>query len=100
MQFIARYVLTKFLAKRAYTKNMHLHGCQPIRKYPHTDPILGLDKLRKTKKAQAEGKSFKMASKEFATCGKTYQSHLMGMTTIHTMEWSNLHTVHTVEFEK
>jgi hypothetical protein len=95
-----KYSIKKFIVRRAYVQAMYLNGCQPVRKWSHTDPIFGLDRLRRLQKAQKDGNASAIAGKDFETYGKTYQSCIMGLTTIHTMEWANLHTVQSLEFEK
>ena len=95
-----RYAVKKFVAKRAYVRAMRLNGCQPVRKWPHKDPIFGLFRFRRVTKAQRDGNASEAARQDFETHGKTYQSYIMGRTTIHTMEWANIHTVQSLEFEK
>lgn len=97
---IARYVVGKFLARRAYAQAMHLNGCKPVREWPHTDPLFGLDRVRRLTKALKDGASQTAAAEDFAACGKTFKSCTMGVTTIYTMEWENIHAVQSLEFEK
>jgi hypothetical protein len=52
------------------------------------------------KKAHSDGNASETARQDFETHGKTYQSYIMGRTTIHTMEWANIHTVQSLEFER
>jgi hypothetical protein len=98
--FAVRYAVQKFMAWRARSQAMHLHGCKPLRELPHTDPILGLDRARRLKKAQEDGRALTAAGEDFAAYGKTFKSSTLGMTTIHTMEWANIHAVQSIEFDK
>ncbi|KUJ18014.1 cytochrome P450 alkane hydroxylase-like protein [Mollisia scopiformis] len=97
--FGIRYAFKIFIARRAYVQAMHRNGCKPVRKWLRTDLLFGLDRIRRTKKAMKDGNLLEVTRQDFEACGKTFETCVMGVRTIYTMEWANIHTVQSVEFE-
>jgi hypothetical protein len=55
------------------------HGCQPMRvKYPHKDPILGIDLFIRNVKAVSEHKFLQTVTRRHEEVGETYQLNMMG----------------------
>jgi cytochrome P450 len=96
------YLYTSYLLKvsRRWEKARE-YGCKPAPSYPHTDPIFGLDLLRKTVKAVKEDAflpSFTNRFKEVAGGVNTYSAISLGTRNLFTIEPENLKTVLSVNF--
>ena len=74
---------------RTYRKRQNIirsNGCKPAPHYPHTVPFLGLDIIRKHKKAFEQHCSLEYMSEEFVTYGRTWQFTSFGGEVIHSMD--------------
>ncbi|KAF7870099.1 uncharacterized protein EAF02_009289 [Botrytis sinoallii] len=74
------------------------NGCMPPRKYPHKDPLLGLDFFFKMGAAMKAGKVLQTNRELYAKYGKTFQSNSWGTSAIHTCESENIKTVLALSF--
>lgn len=75
------------------------HGCLPVKKYPHWDPILGLDFFRQTMKA-FKARTFLADNRErFSQMGNTFEVKLIGQSLILTAEPENLKTMLALNFK-
>ena len=77
----------------------HANGCQPPKKYPHKDPILGLDLFFKTKRLFEENKYLTDSFECYTTLGRTFETNLLGSPSINSIEPLNLQTVYTKNFK-
>ncbi|KAM0800708.1 cytochrome P450 [Usnea florida] len=65
---------------------MRKNRCEEPAKFPHKDPIFGLDLLWKYKKSFETGQFLDTATREFDNCGKTFKANMFGSTTVKTMD--------------
>lgn len=87
------YVCLSFYRRYAYQRKMRREGCQPIPKYPHTDPFLGLDHRRVMLEGIKRGEVGATRAKIHAKCGHTYEYNVFGQRTVCTMNMDNIRTV-------
>lgn len=97
------YVCPSYLvkAKRRQEKARE-YGCKPVPFYPHTDPVFGLDLLRRMRKESKEDAllpGFAKRFEEVAGGVNTYSAISMGRRVIFTMEPENLKAVLSVNFK-
>lgn len=94
------YVYNELTVGASRRKIIREHGCQPPVKYPHVDPILGLDLFWENMR-HIKAKTFMSAQKErFATLGNTHEVNLMGSKVILTIEPENLKTILSLKFKE
>ncbi|KUJ09387.1 N-alkane-inducible cytochrome P450 [Mollisia scopiformis] len=74
------------------------HGCEEPRKYPHKDPLLGLDYWRAQREAAQKSQWLPTSKRLFAKYGKTYEVNNLGQRMIHTMEPQNIQSVWATNF--
>ena len=68
-------------------RGMRKNGCEPARKYPHKDPILGLDLILEDININKKGNHLKALQERFEKYGKTYEQLRPDRTRmVHTME--------------
>ena len=87
-------------------KQLLIHSMQsgteteaPI-KFPHKDPIFGLDLLLSINRSLKNQTFLSDAQMRFKKLGRTYQSApLLGTTVVHTIEPKNIQTVYALSFE-
>ncbi|TGO47587.1 hypothetical protein BCON_0271g00080 [Botryotinia convoluta] len=91
--------LYKKLTKHLTTIHLERkNGCvQPI-KYPHKDPLFGLNFFFKMGAAMKTGKVLQTNRELYATYGKPFQSNSWGTPVIHTCESENIKTVLALSF--
>lgn len=78
------------------------NGCKPAAKYPHKDPILGLDIFRDNARYLREGKFLEAVADRYATINggvSTFTSLFMGDTIINTMEPENIKAILATKFK-
>ena len=75
------------------------NGCLKPRKYPHKDPLLGLDLFFIMGKAVKTGKMLETTQKLFDTYGKTFKANSWGTAVINTCESENIQTVLSLSFK-
>lgn len=81
---------------RAYTARSSLaqkNNCKPPKKYPHKEPILGLDLFYSMVQSAKKGHSLKSLVQLHETYGRTFQATSFGETIINTTEPKILTTV-------
>ena len=70
------------------------HGCKAAKRYPHKDPIFGLDLVFQDQQAHKRGQHLHAVQDRFRRCGKTFEQLMPDRTrVIHTMEPKNAQTV-------
>ena len=73
------------------------NGCRPAKKYPHWDPFLGLDLFFLTGKLFEENKYLPNLVERYGKLGRTFESNLLGLPSINTIEPQNLQTVYVAK---
>lgn len=73
-------------------------GCKPPPKYPHNDPIIGIDLLLDTLKNLKAHRVLPALKERFDRYGQTYQALRMGKVIIWTNDPINLQAIHAVNF--
>ncbi|KAL8688494.1 MAG: hypothetical protein Q9218_005613, partial [Villophora microphyllina] len=91
-------IVALWTCKRAYgyvrlRQAVRSNGCSPPRRYPHKDPVLGLDLFYDQFKSMKRGETAKNERQRFHKYGKTFEANSWGTTCIHTMEPDNLQVV-------
>ena len=76
----------------------HANGCQPPKKYPHSDPFLGLDLFFKTGKLFEENRYLFDLLERYGKLGRTFETNLLGSPSINTIEPRNLQTIYVTKF--
>jgi len=76
------------------------NGCKPPAKYPHVDPIMGIDLFFTNLKAIRENRFLPTMRQRFNTYGNTFQLNLMGAKVIATVEPENLKTILALKFKE
>jgi cytochrome P450 monooxygenase len=89
--------LLSFISFSARTRG---HGCKAPPRYPHKDPILGLDYFMTQLKERKEGTSLAGQRDRFARLGHTYEVNSWGTRTIQTMDQQNIREVLVTSFDK
>ena len=79
-------IVQKIRARLAYRAMMRKNGCEEPAKYPHKDPVLGLDLFWKYKKAFETGQFLEAATLQFDTYGKTFKANMFGTTIVKTID--------------
>ena len=77
----------------AHSAAKRKNGCVDPPRYPHKDPILGLDLFLITQRAQQQGQLIDTTRQLFKKYGKTFQTNDWGTTVINTMDPRNIQTV-------
>jgi hypothetical protein len=95
------YQLVKFVIqyqrRSAIIRNK---GCQPLRSYPHTDPILGLDLFFLNVGLVKSGKFLPGVRERFEKIpGWTYSQLLLGTKVINTVEPENIKAILATQFK-
>ena len=93
------YVSRRLLAEYSHWANARKQGCLPPQKYPHKDPVLGLDLLFDINRSLRASKFLEESQRRFQHFGKTYQTTSFGTVTINTIEPQNLQMVYALAFE-
>lgn len=76
---------------------IHQHGCQPAKRYPHKDPVMGFDLVLGTIKSAQNGCLLKSLVQRHERWGHTYQTVSFGKTIINTIEPKILKQVFAIE---
>ncbi|TGO32543.1 hypothetical protein BHYA_0308g00050 [Botrytis hyacinthi] len=95
---ITVYLYKKLSEYLTLTDLERKNGRMQPRKYPHKDPLLGLDLFFKMGAAMKTGKVLQTNRELYATHGKIFQSNSWGTPIIHTCESENIKTVLALSF--
>ncbi|KAL9116138.1 MAG: hypothetical protein Q9227_000507 [Pyrenula ochraceoflavens] len=76
------------------------NGCKRPPKYPHKDPIFGLDLFFILLKARKNGNTLALEQDLFDRVGQTYECNSWGSRQIHTMQPENIHAVLVSSFHR
>jgi len=94
------YISRAISHQRVYNKARLHKGCSKIKKYPHTEPFLGLDMFLEFAKSMQSGTVMSTVEGYFSKYGKTFQSNAWGTTVINTMDPRVIQSVLALEFDK
>ena len=93
------YHVRRFLGRTASRLELSKsRGCKPPPKYPHNDPIFGIDLLLDTLKNLKAHRVLPSLQERFDRYGQTYQALRMGKVIIWTNDPNNLQAIHAVNF--
>lgn len=98
--FLAVFIVRVINRKRAYEAARIQNGCSLPRKYPHNDPLLGIDMFIDFAKAMKSGTVISTVDSYFPKYGKTFQSNSFGTTVINTTDPKVIQYVLAVGFDK
>ncbi|KAH8695297.1 N-alkane-inducible cytochrome P450 [Talaromyces proteolyticus] len=90
MQRVSEYLIFSQLKRQ--------NGCAEPRKYPHKDPILGLDLFLESGKVMKSNSLLAFNHRLFDTYGKTFQYNSWGHIAIRTMQPENIQAVLSTSF--
>ncbi|KAI9881253.1 MAG: hypothetical protein M1830_005539 [Pleopsidium flavum] len=93
------YVYHELTVGASRRKIIRENGCKLPVKYPHVDPILGIDLFRINVKAIRSHTFLREARARFGTYGNTFQSVFMGSRAIVTIEPENIKTILSLKFK-
>lgn len=90
---ILYFVITKIVARVAYERKKRLHGCAEVAKFPHKDPVFGLDLLVKELKMHTDGTYLGEIERQYDLYGKTFEVLFFGSRMIRTKDPKNIQTI-------
>ena len=81
-------LLWKFVLSLRFKSALRRHGCSPITRYPHKDPIFGLDLYRIIAKSKQQNDATSTMQRliESHGNGKTFQALTLGIPTVYTAD--------------
>ncbi|KAF7536555.1 hypothetical protein G7054_g4410 [Neopestalotiopsis clavispora] len=82
------------LKRRQAVVEIAYPGCQPVRKYPHVEPLLGTDLLIKTAKMIHRHCNLPALAERHFTLGKTYLVNSVAQNVFHTVDPANFKAVY------
>jgi cytochrome P450 len=94
------FITRSFLAFISFRSKARQQGCQPPPRYPHTDPVFGLDFFAAQLKERKIGNSLVIQRDRFSRLGKTYEVNSWGTRTVHTLDQENIRDVLATSFDK
>ena len=80
------WIAQKIQLRFAYAAMMRKNGCGEPAKYPHKDPIFGIDLLWRYKKSFETGQFLNTVAKDFDKYGKTFKANMFGTTIVKTID--------------
>lgn len=86
------YAIARVRRHLIYVWARRFNGCEDPPKYPHKDPIWGLDLFYSQKRAGEKGTLLATSKRLFQENGKTYEVSILGQRIIHTMDAKNIQT--------
>ncbi|MCJ1458141.1 hypothetical protein MMC28_008512 [Mycoblastus sanguinarius] len=95
MCILAAYYISK--SQRRWSL-VRANGCQPPRKFPHKDPILGLDLFFKAGKLFEENRYLPELVQRYNDNGSTFETESLGSFTVNSIAPKNLETVWSLKF--
>ena len=81
------YIVTIIYRRLEYVRAKRVYGCKDAPRYPHKDPIWGLDLFFAQQKAGQEERWLPTSTRLFAENGKTYEVTWLGQRMIHTSRY-------------
>ena len=96
---IAAYAILKLSQRVSYLWQRRANSCGEPPRYPHKDPIWGLDLFYAQKWAGENGVWLPTSKRLFKENGKTYKINLLGTPMIHTMDPKNIQAAWAINFK-
>ena len=93
------YLFKKLIDWQLHVAAARKNGCATPTKYPHKDPILGLDLFFAIVKSIQNGDTFTPDMERFRKYGRTYEGTSWGNRMIYTMDASIMQTMLTSAFD-
>lgn len=93
------YVISRIRRRLRYIWSRRANGCQDPPKYPHRDPIWGLDLFFDQERAGKQGIWLPTSKRLFKENGKTYEVNLLGRRMIHTMNAENIQSAWATKYK-
>ncbi|KAL7813666.1 cytochrome P450 [Trichoderma aethiopicum] len=95
-----KYVSHRFKRAAEQKQLSQEHGCQPIHiKYPHKDPILGIDVFIQNVKAVSKHTFLETVTRRHKEVGETYQLNMLGTVGIMTRDDEIIKTILSTRFK-
>ena len=99
LALVLAYVVRESTKHYSYKTASRTNGCSTPSKYPHKDPILGLDLFFNIVHSIKKGNTIVPDMRRFAEFGKTYQAKSWGSTILFTMDSGIMQTMFTSAFD-
>ena len=93
------YVGSRLYRYLSYVWFSRAYGCAAPPRYPHKDPIWGLDLFYDQKRAGEQSVWLPTSKRLFKENGKTYEVNLLGRRMIHTMDPENIQSAWATNFK-
>ena len=94
------WLTRRLRSQLAYRKVLRDNGCAEPPKYPHKDPIFGIDLFLEIKKAFEDGHFLEINKKHYDSFGKSFKANAFGSTTIKTVDPEVSKLVFSTQFNK
>lgn len=94
------FIFRKMQLRFAYAAIMRNNRCEEPAKYPHKDPIFGVDLLWKYKKSFETGQFLDTVAQDFDKYGKTFEAKMFGTTIVKTIDSEVAKCTLATSFEK
>ena len=99
MTLVLAYIVREITKNYSYEAALRSNGCSTPSKYPHRDPLLGLDLFFSIVDSIKKGNTIVPDMRRFDELGKTYQAKSWGSTILFTMDSRNIQTMFTSAFD-
>ena len=99
LTFFMVYCVKEATNYYSYRVASRKNGCSTLSKYPHKDPVLGLDLFFNIFQSIKQGNTIVPDMRRFNDYGKTYQARSWGSNIIFTMDSENMQTMFTSAFD-
>lgn len=99
LTFFGIYGVQEAAKYYSYRVALRRNGCSTLPKYPHKDPILGLDLFYNIFQSIKQGNTIIPDTRRFNDYGKTYEAKSWGSKIIFTMDSGNMQTIFTSAFD-
>ena len=99
LTLILAYLVREIAKYYSYKTASRSNGCSIPSKYPHKDPVLGLDLFFNIVDNIKKGNTIGPDMQRFNEYGKTYQAKSWGSTILFTMDSGNMQTMFTSAFD-
>ena len=97
--FVILNAISRLRRRLKYVWAKRANSCEDPPKYPHKDPIWGLDLFYAQKRAGEQRIWLSTSKRLFRENGKTYEINLLGQRVIHTMDPRNIQTAWANNFK-
>ncbi|KAG0645181.1 Cytochrome P450 monooxygenase himC [Hyphodiscus hymeniophilus] len=100
--YVLYILFTRFISWQRHSRIIRDNGCKPVAKYPHKDPIFGLDVLKISIKLSKEGGMWDAFEKRYQSINggvNTFSQRMMGAEEINTAEPENIKAMLATKFK-